>query len=168
MFLLRREPPDQLPSGWVPACRRALGNWRTISWSIFVTRPKKKRMFQGFSGDIPHITVFSLKLMLPGGVYKVTSGYGPIFSKPLRDHRHPAILPCLLHGPLCLGHPILLAQSHEDCQEAPLVGRATGSSQCFHPPAVRQPGCMPLCPKDPWPFWEGKWWSTLTNGIWGI
>ena len=48
---------------------------------------KKKRMFQGFSGDIPHITVFSLKLMLPGGVYKVTSGYGPIFSKPLRDHR---------------------------------------------------------------------------------
>ena len=48
---------------------------------------QKKWMFQGFSGDIPHITVFSLKLMLPGGVYKVTSGYGPIFSKPLRDHR---------------------------------------------------------------------------------
>ena len=121
----------------VPACRRVLGNWHAISWSIFVTRPKILGFSTVLNGDIPdmiypyipHITVFHWNRCFLTD--KVPSGSGPIFSKAVRDR-----MPCpshflpscrLLHG---LSRPIL---AHEDCQEAPLVRRATGSSHCFHP-----------------------------------
>lgn len=42
----------------------------------------------------------------------------------------------VLHCEFCFKHSILLAEGHEDSQEAPLVGRATRSSQFLHPPSV--------------------------------
>jgi hypothetical protein len=86
-------------------------------------------IYPTYTRHIPHITVFHWNRCFLTD--KVPSGSGPIFSKAVRDR-----MPCpshflpscrLLHG---LSHPIL---AHEDCQEAPLVRRATGSSHCFHP-----------------------------------